>query len=250
MTRVFSRHFQLLFLAILLIAGASSCRNSEDKPDITEFYLINNTSHTLVLHYSSVKLSQDSSCLIAPHQQFRVWFSAGMKENMTLQSFIDQHLIRLMDENNVDWLPRISRESQWEKMKLPGESGTRELSFILMNPMDDGMNRLQNLGLIKLFRISQGLAYLIMLSSIIGLMYVRLRFRIFYILLAAFLHFPVIYFTADFGYFIRYIFDPWFIIPTWAVDATTYYVRCSIPAGAMIVWAVLIGCKYFRVEKN
>ncbi|MEI7500674.1 MAG: hypothetical protein WCK84_09535 [Bacteroidota bacterium] len=232
------------------MAGSSSCRKSAEQPSKTEFYLINNTQHRFVLYYLSENLKQDTIRQIAPHTQCCIWKIDGIRDSATLKTFIDQRLMRLMDENNVDWLPRISDAVKWGNMRLPFESGTRDLFFILMNPIDDGWNRLQSLGIIKLFRISEALSYLILLSSVIGLFYVRLRFKILYIILAAFLNYPVIYYTADFGYLIRNTIDPLFIIPTWVVESTRYYVRFSIPSGAIMVWVMLILRKCFKGNKN
>jgi hypothetical protein len=164
----------------------------------------------------------------------------GIHDHLALKPFIDRKVIKMMDENNLDWWPRIKDADKWGHIRLPEKEGTRQLFFMQLNPLDDGMNRLQSLGIIKLFRISQGLAYLILLSSVMGLLYVRLQYKNLYILLALFLNFPVIYYTADFGSVISYVLDPLFILPTWIVESTPYFVRFSLPVGAMVVWVVLI----------
>jgi len=195
-----NRYLHILFLAISVTAGLTSCRKEAAQSSKTEFYLINNTRHWFVLYYYNEKKIQDSSRIIPPHAKFQIDQTSGVAGNISLESLVGQRMIRLMDEHSVDWLPRIADTNKWSEMKLPDGSGTRELYFILMNPLDDEMTRIQSLGLVKLFRVSQGLAYLVVLSSVLGLFYVRLRFKSLYILVAVFLNFPVIYYTADFGY--------------------------------------------------
>jgi len=231
------------------MAGLSSCQKGADPDDKSEFYLVNNTNHTFHLYYYSESLGKDTVYKISPYSQKRVLNIIGVEEKKALKPFMDQRMIRLMDENNVDWYTRISNPGKWGKVRLPDGQRMRQLFFVLMNPLDDGMNRLQNLGLIRLFHISQVLTYLILLSSVIGLLYVRLRFKIMYLLLAVLLNFPVIYYTADFGYIITNTIDPFFIIPKWAVESSPYYVRFSIPVGAMIVWILLIRRKIIMKNK-
>lgn len=250
MMRAFKiRYIQILFLAISVTAGFTSCRKEAVQPSKTEYYLVNNTRHWFVLYYYNERRIQDSS-RIPPHAKFQIYQATGVAGNRSLESLVGQRMIRLVDEHNVDWLPRISDTNKWSDLKLPAGSGTRELYFILMNPLDDEMTRIQRLGVVRLLRVSQGLAYLVVLSSVLGLFYMRLRFKSLYILVAVFLNFPVICYTADFGYFIRYSLDPWFIIPNWVLDSAQYYVQFSIPAGAMIVWALLIGRKLLQNGKN
>ncbi len=224
----------------MLMLVQISCRNQDDQPSKTEFYLINNTHHTLNLHCRAGNPDSVTLLHIAAHARAIILEIDGIHDQLALQPLIDRKVIKMMDENNVDWWPRIRDAVKWGHIRLPEEEGTRQIFFMQMNPLDDGMNRLQSLGIIKLFRISQGLAYLIILSSVMGLLYVRLRYKSLYILLAIFLNFPVIYYTADFGSVINYILDPLFILPTWIVESTPYFVRFSLPIGAMIVWIVLI----------
>lgn len=223
-----------------------SCRNQDDRPSKTEFYLINNTHHTLTLHCHSGNNDRDTLLHLQAHERMSIMEVDGIHDHLALKPLIDRKVIKMTDENNLDWWPRIKNAEKWGHISLPEEEGTRQIFFMQMNPLDDGMNRLQDLGNIKLFRISQGLAYLIILSSVMGLLYVRLRYKSLYILLAIFLNFPVIYYTADFGSLINYVLDPLFIIPTWIVESTPYFVRFSLPVGAMVVWVVLILRKLFK----
>ena len=243
-------HLRFLLLAVSMMAAMTSCRKNDDHVARPEFYLINNTSHSFVLHCLTENLEKDTIFRVPSDTKFCLSDAMGVRDYQGLKPFIDQRLIRITDENNVDWLPRISDPGKWGNIRLPAKDCTRQLFFVLMNPLDDGMSRLQNLGIIRLFRISQALSFLIVLSSIIGLFYVRLRFKAVYILLALFLNYPVIYYTADFGYFIRNSLDPFFILPKWAVESTRYFVRFSIPLGAMIVWLLLIGRRFVHIKKK
>jgi hypothetical protein len=243
-------HLRFLLLAVPMMATIISCRKNDDHAIEAEFYLINNTSHSFVLHCLTENLEKDTIFRVPSDTKFCLSDVMGVRDYHELKPFIDQRLIRITDENNVDWLPRISDPEKWGNIRLPAKNGTRQLFFVLMNPLDDGMNRLQNLGIIRLFRILQALSFLIVLSSILGLFYVRLRYKAVYILLALLLNYPVIYYTADFGYFIRNSLDPFFIFPKWVVESTRYFVRFSIPLGAMIVWLLLIGRRIIMTKKK
>lgn len=231
---------KFIILAIMLMLVQISCRKQDDKPSKTEFYLINNTHHALTLHCRAENPDRDTMLHILAHARISILEIEGIYGHRALKPFLERKVIKIMDENNLDWWPRIKDADKWGHIRLPEKEGARQLFFMQMNPLDDGMNRLQSLGNIKLFRISQGLAYLVILSSVLGLLYVRLRYKSLYILLAIFLNFPVIYYTADFGFVINYVLDPLFILPTWIVESTPYFVRFSLPVGAMIVWVVLI----------
>lgn len=196
--------------------------------------IINNTYHTY-----SIFLKNDSVRILGPDSRisFNIFSLAGGREG--LQQFIDQNIAKIMDENNVDWAPRLRNAVVWNRVELP-DGGGKVVWFVLMNRNDDKMERLQNLGMIKLFRIGEGLLYLAVLTSVVGLFYVKLRFRWILILMLLLMNFPVIFYTADFGSFIRPVIDPLFIVPRWVAESTRYYVRFSIPVGAFLVWGYLL----------
>jgi hypothetical protein len=240
----------LILLSVFLTAGFSSCKQKDDLPVVTEYFLINNTRHTFDLYSHAENLESDTIYRIAAGSRFCIMKVTGARNYSALQLYIDQWFIRLIDENKVDWLPRISDPAKWGEIKFPVKEVNRQVFFIMMNPLNDGMNRLQSLGIIRLLRISQAMTYLILLSSVIGLFYVRLRFKFLYILVAVFLNYPVIYYTADFGYTISHSIDFLFIIPTWVVESSKYYVRFPVPVGAIIVWFLLIGSKFFKNRRT
>ncbi len=239
-----------VFILIMTLTLFSACNAAQ--PGVTEIWLINNTHHVFRIYYqadppcSGIEnsdtithpvLGQPDTLL--PGRRLCLTLQGGDPEGMNLQRFIDGCLLRIPDENGTDWFPRIRDGQKWNHLSIPGEAGMN-VRFILLNPQDDTLERLQELGMIRLIRIAEGLTYFLVLTTIVGLIYLKIRYRWFLVLVALILNGPVIFYTADFGYFIRLLPDPSIVAPRWLFESTKYFVRFSLPVGTMAVWSYLI----------
>lgn len=238
----------LMLMTALTVFG--SCRAAES--EATEICIINNTRHALRIYYqaypacSHIEISgkivhsvPGRPDTILPGKRLCLSLQGSDPDGINLQHFIDRCLLRMPDENETDWLPRIRDVHRWNHLSIPGEEG-RNVRFILLNPQDDTLERLQELGVIRLIRITEGLTYFLILTTIVGLIYLKIRYRWFLILFVLVLNGPVIFYTADFGYVIRLLPDPLIVVPRWLFESTKYFVRFSIPVGTLAVWIYLI----------
>ncbi|NCA75736.1 MAG: hypothetical protein EOM90_05335 [Alphaproteobacteria bacterium] len=243
----------VMLIMALTIFGSSCAAEHET----TEICLINNTHHILRIYYqadppcSGIEISgkgvrsvPGQPDTLLPGKKLCLILQGDDPGGINLHRFIDDCLLRMQDENETDWLPRIRDGRQWNHLSIPGEAG-RNVKFILLNPRDDTLERLQELGMIRLIRITEGLTYFLVLTTIVGLIYLKIRYRWFLVLVVLVLNGPVIFYTADFGYFIRLLPDPTIVVPRWLFESTKYFVRFSIPVGTMAVWVYLI-VKRFR----
>lgn len=238
------------FWFMMVVAGLTinGCTMKPTQHD-AEVCIINNTYHQFLVYQRTDPSTRRAADTLLPGERFTLQPGREIADTAGLRMVLNERLVKVTDHYLVDWLPRINQPGYWNHIDIPGKGGMK-VYFILMNRNDDTLERLQELGMIKLFRIAEGLAYFLVLTTIVGLLYLRLPYRWPMVLVVLLLNLPVIYYTADFGMVVKAAVDPFFIFPRWIYESTRYYVRFSIPVGAVMVWCYLLAKRWISWQRG
>ncbi len=225
----------LILLVLFILSYFSEFFQIKPRNGRTEFHVINNTAQPFLLRGYS-----DTAILMPAGSMASFYDRSWLKKEPTLQEFIQKNMERPEKASLMGCSPILRPTYDWGMFTMPGESGWRKIFFARVDNGLNDHNRNNMNFLIHLFWILKVFFFIVLIESVLGLYYTRIRYKFILVILAVTLNFPVIYLSSDFGYWVQYLPDIFFTVPLWVLQPTSYFISFSIPVGTILLFTALL----------
>jgi len=225
----------LLLLALYMLSVFPGRLFHASSEPVPEFHVINNTSQAYMLRGYS-----DSAILMPAGSRLSFQEGPWLRNKLSLEYFIKKNMVQPPDAGMMGCTPIIRSAFDWGEINMPGDSGFRKIYFARINTQMNDPARHNKIFLIHFLWILKLFFFILMIELILGLYYTSLHYKVVYAILAMTLNFPVIYISADFGFYIRYRLDIFFALPKWALEPASSFISFSLPLGTILLLVALI----------